>query len=179
VQDDTAAVQAMVDKGGAVTFPAKTYHLSATITITKSDTVITGAGAQTVFDYMPTPMAQIQHCKNDRVFTTPCAFDDPPPRRVGAAIAVGDTSFLATDAADVADLAPGEWILINDYDSVIGDRVAVDWEQVQSVDGLTVNVDPPSAWHSRRRARGFPAKAASGLNLSPRLSRTSLCAISR
>jgi hypothetical protein len=161
VTDDTAAVQAMVDKGGTVAFAAKTYHLSKTITVTKSGTVIEGVTG-TVFDYVPTTT---EHCVTDRVFTTPCAFDDAPPRQVAAPIAVGDTSFTATDAADVADLAPGEWILINDYDSVIGDRVAVDWEQVQSVDGLTVNVKAPFRM-SFTTARPWVA-GKSGLGFTP------------
>ena len=172
-QDDTARVQAAVDQGGTVTFAAGTFHLTRTITITKSGTVIAGAGAQTVFDYTPTPLAQIQHCMNDRAFTTPCTFDDPPPRRVGAPIAVGDTSFVATDAADVADIKAGDWLLINDYDSVVDDRVAVDWAQVESVEGLTVNVISPFAWHLRRRGHGFQARAALDLSRLPRSLRTS------
>jgi len=49
---------------------------------------------------------------------------------------VGDTSFTATD--DASDVQPGEWLLINDYDSVFGDRAAVDWVQVESVAGNVV-----------------------------------------
>src|SRR5437660_11716255 len=100
VRDDTAAVQAAVDKGGAVMFAAKIYHLSRTIVITQSGTSIIGAGSDTVFDYQPSQ--QLTHCLNDRVFTTPCSFDDAPPRQIAAPIAVGDTSFTATIVTDVA-----------------------------------------------------------------------------
>jgi hypothetical protein len=74
-------------------------------------------------------------------------------------------AFVATDATDVADLVPGEWILINDYDSVIGDRVAVDWVQVQSVEGLTVNVTKPFRMAFTTARPWVPAK--SGLGFEP------------
>jgi hypothetical protein len=141
VPDDTAEVQAAVDRGGVVRFGARSYHLTRTIVLRHSGTVIVGVGPGTVFDYQPSQ--QLQHCENDRVFTTPCAFDDAPPRRIAAPIDIGDTSFSATTAEDVSDVQPGDWLLINDYDSIIGDRVAVDWMQVESVSGLTVNVTQP------------------------------------
>jgi len=141
VQDDTAAVQAAVDKGGVVSFSARTYHLTRTITITHSGTVIVGAGPATVFEYQPSQ--QLQHCANDRVFTTPCTLYATVPRRIAAPINIGDTALSATSAADVADVQPGDWLLINDFDSAIGDRVAVDWVQVASVSGLTINVMQP------------------------------------
>jgi len=65
------------------------------------------------------------------------------PRAIAASISAGDTSFLARSAGDVADLQPGDWLLINEYDSVVGDRVAVDWMQVESVSGLEVRVAQP------------------------------------
>lgn len=140
-KDDTAAVQAAVDQGGVVSFSAGTYHLTRTITIRHSGTVIVGAGPSTIFEYQPSQ--QLQHCENDRVFTTPCMLYAQMPRAIAASISAGDTSFLARSAADVADLQPGDWLLINEYDSVVGDRVAVDWMQVESVSGLQVRVAQP------------------------------------
>ena len=141
VKDDTAAVQAAVDRGGVVSFSAGTYHLTRTIIIRHSGTVIVGAGPSTIFEYQPSQ--QLQHCENDRVFTTPCMLYAQIPRPIAASISAGDTSFLARSAADVADLQPGDWLLINAYDSVVGDRVAVDWMQVESVSGLQVRVAQP------------------------------------
>jgi hypothetical protein len=163
VQDDTAAVQAAVDKGGVVSFSARTYHLTRTITLRHSGTVVIGAGPSTVFEYQPSQ--QLQHCENDRVFTTPCTFDDPPPRPVAASIGAGDTSFLASSAGDVADLQPGDWLLINQYDSVIGDRVAVDWVQVESVSGLQVKVAQPFRMPFSAALPFVPQK--SGLGFEP------------
>jgi hypothetical protein len=141
VQDDTTEVQAAVDQGGVVRFSAGTYHLKRTITIRHSGTVIVGAGPSTVFEYQPSQ--QLQHCENDRVFTTPCMLYAQMPRAIAASISAGDTSFLATAAGDVADLQPGDWLLINEYDSAVRDRVAVDWVQVESVSGLQVRVAQP------------------------------------
>ena len=160
--DDTAAVQAAVDTGGIVVFAARTYHLTRGITITKSGTTIVGQGPSTVFEYTP-PSGALTRCETDRVFTTPCAFDYPPPRQVAAPINVGDTSFEAALASDVADLQPSDWVLINDYDEKIGDRVAVDWVLVASVDGTTVTVTAPfrmafttaRAWNPGHNGLGF------------------------
>ncbi|HEY2339801.1 MAG TPA: glycosyl hydrolase family 28-related protein, partial [Steroidobacteraceae bacterium] len=82
VKDDTAAVQAAVDQGGVVSFSAGTYHLTRTITIRHSGTVIVGAGPSTVFEYQPSQ--QLQHCENDRVFTTPCMLYAQMPRAIAA-----------------------------------------------------------------------------------------------
>lgn len=163
VQDDTAFVQAAVDVGGVVTFAAKTYHLSRTILIKTSATSIVGVGPETVFDYQPS--AQTQHCATDRVFTTPCTFEDAPPRRIAAPIAVGDKAFSAFAAADVADLKYGDWLLINDVDSVFGDKVAIDWVQVAGVSGVTVNLVQPFRMAFTTARPWDPGK--SGLGFTP------------
>ncbi len=160
-QDDTDVVQNAVDHGGIVSFSARTYYLSRTIVINNSNTTIQGAGPQTVFQYRASAVRQ--HCANDRVFTTPCGIDDNPPRRIANAISVGDGSFSATVSTDVADLQSGDWLLISDIDSVIGDRVTVDWAQVASVSGLIVSVRTPfrtaftnaRAWDPGHSGLGF------------------------
>ena len=157
--DDTDLVQSAVDAGGVVNFAARTYHLHRTIVIRNSNTVIQGAGPQTIFRYQASTIRQ--HCANDRVFTTTCEVDDKPPRRIANAISIGDRSFVA--AADVADLLPGDWLLISDMDSVIGDRVVADWVQVDSVSDLVVHVRTPfrtaftnvRAWNPGHSGLGF------------------------
>jgi hypothetical protein len=159
--DDTAAVQAAVDRGGVVTFEARTYHLTKTIVVRNSNTVIQGAGPQTIFEFKAT--ANRIHCTDDRVFTTPCEADDAPPRRIAQPIAIGDLSFVATD--DVSDLEPGEWVLVNDYDDVYGDRAAVDWMQVASVAGNVVYVSQPFRMAFTTARTWIPGK--SGLGFEP------------
>jgi len=172
-QDDTAALQTLLDQGGVVRLEARTYHLSKTLILSRSGTVLEGAGNATVLEYT-SPPATPQQCVNDRVMTMPCALFHALPRQIGAPIAVGDTSFQATQASDVADLSPGTWLIVNDYDEDIGDRVAVDWAQVVSVVGLTVNVASPfrmafttaRAWIPRKSGLGFePVAAISGVQL--------------
>jgi hypothetical protein len=156
--DDTDTVQAAVDRGGVVNFEARTYHLSKTIVVRKSNTIIRGAGPQTVFEFKAT--ANRLHCINDRVFTTPCEADDPPPRRIAQPIAIGDQSFTATD--DASDLQSGEWVLVNDYDSVYGDRAAVDWMKVASVSGKVVYVTQPFRMAFTTARAWIPGKSGLG-----------------
>jgi len=159
IHDDTAAVQRAVDHGGVVRFDARTYYLSRTIVIRHSNTVIQGAGPQTIFRYQASVIRQ--HCANDRVFTTTCEVEDKPPRRIANAISIGDRSFVAT--ADVSDLLPGDWLLITDIDSVIGDRVVADWIQVDSALDHVVHVRTPfrtaftnvRAWNPGHSGLGF------------------------
>jgi hypothetical protein len=157
--DDTDEVQQAIDRGGVVKFEPRTYYLSRTIVIRSSNTVIQGAGPQTVFQYKATSVTT--HCVNDRVFTTPCDFDDKPPRRIANSISIGDRDFSATD--DVSDLQPGDWLLVTDIDSVIGDRVAADWMQVDSLTDHVVQVREPfrtaftnaRAWDPGHSGLGF------------------------
>ena len=139
--DDTASLQALIDKGGVIQLEPRMYHLTSTLVIRRSGTVLVGAGDRTVLEYIPSQTPK--HCMNDRVITTPCDFDDPLPRQIAAPINTGDTVFSAVNSTDVQDVQVGDWLLINDYDSVIGDRVAVDWVQVQSVTGLQISVAQP------------------------------------
>ena len=77
--------------GAAQSFSARTYHLTRTITISRSGTVILGAGPSTVFEFQPSK--QLQHCANDRVFTTPCTLYARTPRAIAASISAVDASF--------------------------------------------------------------------------------------
>jgi hypothetical protein len=136
-RDDTAAVQSAVDRGGVIKFEPRIYYLSRTIVIHRSNTVLQGAGPQTVFQFQASPVKQ--HCANDRVFTTPCeVYFDQPARRIAKAIAIGDRSFFASD--DASDIQPGDWLLITDKDAVIGDVVTSDWVQAESVADSEVRV---------------------------------------
>jgi len=137
--DDTAAVQSAVDRGGVVSFAARTYHLSRTIVIRNSNTTIQGAGPLTVFQYQASAFKT--QCVNDRVFTTPCDIGRSLPRRIAGAIAIGDVSFSAVD--ELSDLQPADWLIVTDIDSVVGDIVNADWVQVDSVAGLVVHVRSP------------------------------------
>jgi hypothetical protein len=137
--DDTAAVQAAVDAGGVVTFPAGQYLLTKTIVVRKSNTVIQGVGPATIFTFKPA-LPQIT-CVNDRAFTTPCDVIFLPRRQITAPIAVGDRSFAA--AGDLSDLVAGDWLILTERDHEFGNIVAFDWAQVASVAGATVATAAP------------------------------------
>jgi hypothetical protein len=139
LRDDTEAVQNAVNLGGVIKFEARTYRLSRTIVIKEAGTVIQGTGPGTVFRYHSSAIRE--HCANERVFTTPCEINDAPPRRIADPIALGDRSFSAV--GDVSDLQPGDWLIVSDRDSEIGDVVTIDWVQVDSVSALVVHVRTP------------------------------------
>jgi hypothetical protein len=157
--DDTAMVQRAVDRGGVVRFASRTYHLTRTIVVSHSDTVIEGEGPGTIFEF--NGRGARAGCVNDRVFTTPCALIHQPARRIAAAIVGGDRSFLAAD--DASDLQPGDWLIVAEKDAVIGDVVAIDWAQVESVEARVVNVRTPfrmafslnRPWDPLRSGLGF------------------------
>lgn len=159
--DDTAAVQSAVDRGGVVSFTARTYRLSRTIVIRHSNTTIQGAGPLTVFQYQASALKT--QCVNDRVFTTPCDIGHSLPRQITGAIAVGDTSFSAV--GDLSDLQAGDWLIVTDIDSVVGDIVNTDWVQVDSVDGLVVHVRAPFRTAFANAREWVPGR--SGLGFQP------------
>src|SRR5262249_53973026 len=102
-------------------------------------------------------------------FTTPCDLYTIPPRRIAEPIAIGDTSFIA--AEDASDVQPGEWLIVYDFDSVYGDRAAVDWVQVSAVNGTTVHVTAPfrmafttaRTWQAGKSGLGFTVIPAARL----------------
>ena len=152
-------VQRAVDAGGLVTFPAGTYLLQQTVVVRKSNTIIQGAGPDTIFVFQPA-LPQV-HCVNDRAFTTPCAAADPLPRQIVGAIAIGDASFTAAEG--VGDVRPGDWLIVEEKDLVPGEVVIIDWAQVATASGNVIEVQLPfrtafpntHPWVSGRSGLGF------------------------
>jgi len=56
----------------------------------------------------------------------------------------GALSFTAEYSADVASLQRGQWLLLSDAYSAFGDLAYMDWVQVASVSGTTVNLIQPT-----------------------------------
>jgi hypothetical protein len=156
---NTLDIQRAVDEGGTVFFSEGTYLLTQTIVITKSNTVIQGAGPQTVFIFKPT-LPQV-HCSNDRAFTTACDVGDTRRRQITSSIAAGDTSFSVAD--DISDLHAGDWLIVQEKDRQPGEIVIVDWVQVASTADNQVIVQNPfrtafpniRKWDPDRSGLGF------------------------
>ncbi len=143
-RDTTAYVQYLVDRGQVV--PPGTYILRRSIVVRNSNTIVQGAGSDTIFVFRP-DLPQ-QECWNDRAFTTSCdtIYDSGTKawvnrRRISNPIAIGDTSFQTTD--DASDLRPGDWIIVSEKDIMIRDVVIVDWARVSFAVGHTVYVTTP------------------------------------
>lgn len=142
-RNDTAYVQHLVDAG--LKIPPGVYILRRTI-ILHSNSIVQGSGPGTIFIFRPTP--PFKECWNDRAFTTACdSFYNGTTgqyvkrQRISAPIAIGDQSFQT--ATQATNLHPGNWIVITERDSVLRDVVAIDWMQVKSVSGHTVQVAKP------------------------------------
>ncbi|MCU1307406.1 MAG: hypothetical protein JWN45_2101 [Acidobacteriaceae bacterium] len=163
-QDDTALVQSMVDAN--LSIPAGKYILRRSILVKQSNTVVRGAGPNTIFVFEPN-LPQVQ-CWNDRAFTTPCDTVFIPNtdkhvsrRRIAGSIAIGDSTFRTAD--DDSDLVPGDWLIITENDSRVGDVVIVDWAHVTSTGNHTVTVEKPfrtafpnvHEWEPVRSGLGF------------------------
>jgi hypothetical protein len=132
-------IQRAVDAGGTVGFPAGTYLLTRTIVVRKSNTILQGAGPRTVFVFKPS-LPQL-HCINDRAFTTPCNVADSAGRQIASSIALGSSSFEASDNVD--DLRSGDWLIVEEKDSEPSEVVIIDWAQVATAFGNTVVVRSP------------------------------------
>jgi hypothetical protein len=150
IVDETASLQAMLNKGGTIQLEARTYHISSMLNIAVSGTVLQGNGSSTVIDFTPPPAAQVKGCYTDRALSTNCGFSTEFPQQIWANIQKGDTSFVAANADDAAALVPGDWVYIAAWDPGISDAIAhtayatiADWAQVASVEGTTVNVVTP------------------------------------
>jgi len=163
--DDTAAVQSAVDKGGTVTFAPRTYYLSKTIIVRRSNTVIRGSGPRTVFRYRASKV--LENCVNDRVFMTACDAIEWPPRPIAGAISIGEREFRA--AGDLSDLEPGDWLIITERDQAIGDVVSVDWVRVASVFGDVVHLEAPFRTALTTARPWIPARSGLGFQRVGRL----------
>jgi hypothetical protein len=150
--DDSVAIQALLNAGGRVVLGAGTFHLTHTLTIGVNGTTLEGAGqSATTLEFTPPPAGSPRGvCTTDRVITPRCGLSTTLQLQIADGIAVGDTSFTATNASDVADLSPGDWVIITindlgiaDGNTHLGYPTYVDWEQVASVHGTTVNVVTP------------------------------------
>ena len=148
--DDTEDLQAMLNAGGVHNLDGRTYHITRSLIYSVSGSGLNGT-AGTVLDFMPPPKGTARDwCVNDRVIAMQCGLSQTGVLQIANAISVGDTSFQATNLAAVADLNPGDWVIITDVDPSIADATAhtgyptyIDWEQVSSVVGTTVNVVTP------------------------------------
>ena len=148
--DDTATLQALLDKGDLEQLEGRTYHTTHALIATRSGATLRGQ-AGTVIEFQSPPVGTLRDPGvNDRVFGIGGSVSTTTQLPIAKAISVGDTSFEAFYAADVANIVPGDWVIITVNDPGIADEnthlgypTYVDWEQVTAVDGTTVHVATP------------------------------------
>lgn len=140
VTDETAAVQALLNAGGAVQLECRDYYFSATLHVGVSGTTLQGCGKSTVLHWtQPAPGTGVA-CKNGSAIQILCGLSFYTPRAVSASIKAGDT-FM--EVADSSGLQVGDWLMVGDW-GVLGTYTAsVDWVQVGSINGNTVGFAAP------------------------------------
>jgi hypothetical protein len=146
--DDTADLQAALDKGGTIQLEGRVYHTTQALKATVSKTRLVGTTG-TVLDFSPQGTER-QWCLNDRAIAIQCQAVYTGQLPIAHDIALGATSFTALNLADVANLNPGDWVIITLSDTGVPDAgthlgypTSVDWVQVESVVGTTVNTVKP------------------------------------
>jgi hypothetical protein len=148
--DDTAELQADLNAGGMTQLAGRIYHTTKSLIYTQSGSGLIGT-VGTVIDFTPPPKGTARDwCVNDRAIAMQCGLSTTGVLPIANAISVGATSFTVVNLADVADLNPGDWIIVTDTDPSVADASShtgyptyVDWAQVASVVGTTVNVVTP------------------------------------
>ena len=139
VTDDTAALQALLNLGGTVTLEARTYHTTKSLFITKSGTVLQGAGNATVIEYAPP--ATIESCKSAAAIQILCGPANTMPQALSTPIAIGDTSI---QVANSAGLSVGDWLIVGDWGVFGTYTTVVDWVQVASISGNSLGLTSPA-----------------------------------
>jgi hypothetical protein len=147
--DDTAAVEALVARGGLVQLEGREYNLNEALIPTISGTDLRGQAGTVLHFHSPAAGTPRNPGVTDRVIGTN-SMTRTSQLPIAHGIAVGDTSFEATNLADVANLRPGDWVVItvndpgvSDANTHLGYPTYVDWEQVAGVSGATVSVVAP------------------------------------
>jgi hypothetical protein len=161
--DDYTSIQMALDAagkagGGVVMLPLSTCKTSKTLHFNYSGITLSGEGK---IDFVPTP--PFERYVNDRAVQVNDSnlYDTNLP--IASQIKAGDRSFMAQNAADVAGLENGNWVVINEIDQGAGNNiVAIEWVQVASVSGTIVTVKAPFRVEFPN-SRPFIAPSASGL----------------
>lgn len=142
--DDTAAIQSAINAaaaagGGRVLLASGlTFKTTQTLLLNASNLVL-WAGPGSTIKFVPT--APFVSGVNDRAILI--AGTASAIRPVSGSIAAGATSFTAQNAADTTDLGVGDWVIVSETDSGAGEIVLIEWAQVLSVSGTTVNFQHP------------------------------------
>jgi hypothetical protein len=147
--DDTAALQALVSAGGLIQLEGRTYHINQSLIPTVHGTTIRGQSGTVIEFKSPAVGTPRNPGVTDRVIGTN-SMTHTSQLPIAQSIAVGDTSFTAVNESDVANLMPGDWVVITvndpgvaDANTHLGYPTYVDWAQVSYVDGTVVHVSAP------------------------------------
>jgi hypothetical protein len=145
VTDDTEALQRAIDAvsatGGTVWLPHGVYKTSRTLKVAASNVSLVGDGAARI-RFQPKEPYEV--AVNDRALIL--GADALSERRplAGGAVPAGAVTFRAASAKQTSDLAPGDWLIVQETDPRVDNEIVwIDWVQVGSVDGPAVRLQSP------------------------------------
>jgi len=158
VADSTTAILAAETarpSGATLVWPQGTYRISADITATKPGVwdmrtvIINSAAGRILFDSNDFELEGNKSTFNfigggtsdSNRATRVSGSYDPTEYNIAAPIAVGATSFTASNPAQAATLSQNQWIIVIDRD--VTNWIRIEFKQVLSVVGATVNVTNP------------------------------------
>lgn len=144
VTDDTTpwlnAIAAAKNAGGGVVTgqPGRSYCIKRTLEISGSNIRVNLNGAEILFQ----PIDPVTY---DRAISIHAGDSGgySALRPITGAIALGATTFTAANLGDVADLVAGDWLMVEESDSILTTIVYFDWMQVASVAGAVVTLYNP------------------------------------
>lgn len=171
IVDDTAALQALFALGGRILIPPGVYLITGDLTvngpahivlapnctilstagrivINESNVTIEGHGDSSVFDFTAgDPALSLNRAIVGRGVLSPVGTTG---FGITGDVDAGDTSFEADDAGEASSVADGDWVLVGERvlnEPPVGNRdwMRLEWKQVASVVGTTVNVKTPFA----------------------------------
>lgn len=161
INDDTAAILAAESarqSGGTLYWPAGTYKITGSIVITKAGSwdldgvtinstvgpiVIRSSnfklnGGGSTFSYF-SGSAALSLNRGIRAFGGSFS----PEFTTSGNIASGATSFIAGSAGDLVGVNPNDWVMLALVNTADGNWLQVEYKQVRSIVGTTVNVSTP------------------------------------
>ena len=163
--DDTAALKSCENMTASPYNGTCTLNLGSRIMLSNASSVIEITGSNGgMTDGKATIVFAPQNIStlNDGMFFLSSALSAIKPIS-SAGLSKNATSFVATNSGDAAALTPGEWIEIQDTYTATSNAFYLDWAQVKSVSGTTVNLmvplrmsfPNPATWNPDNAVLGF------------------------
>jgi hypothetical protein len=124
-------VQNAISSGVHVRVTAGTYTATHTVLIDRSHSLVE-FDPGVVWNFEPKGLISRAN-NNDRAFLLHNDEGFSEPHLIAGEIPIGSGSFISANRNDTSNLADGDWLLVQETDPGLGEIIAIDWVQVESV----------------------------------------------